>query len=41
MLVDLAKELGINFGYYRQFLSPDTIFAGMGKEISFFRKESD
>jgi predicted molibdopterin-dependent oxidoreductase YjgC len=41
MLVDLAKELGLNFGYYRQFSSPDTIFAGMGKEISFFRKESD
>lgn len=41
MLVDLAKELGINFGYYRQFSSPDTIFAEMGKEISFFRKKSD
>jgi len=41
MLVDLAKELGINFGYYRQFSSPDTILAEMGKEISFFRKESD
>jgi len=37
MLVELAKELGINFGYYRQFSSPDAILAEMGKEISFFR----
>jgi NADH-quinone oxidoreductase subunit G len=41
MLVDLAKELGINFGYFRQFSSPGSISAQMAKEISFFRKKSD
>ena len=37
MLVDLAKELAINFGYYSQLSSPDRIFAKLKEEISFFR----
>jgi len=40
ILVELAKELGINFGFYRQFLSHDSIMKEMRKEISFFEKKS-
>jgi len=41
MIVDLIKELAINFGYYRQFSSPGSISAQMAKEVSFFREKSD
>ncbi len=40
-ITDLARELKVNFGYYRQFSSPEAILKEMGKEISFFRKDSD
>jgi len=39
MLIELGKEAGINFAFYRGFTSPEKIFEGIGKEISFFRVE--
>jgi len=39
--VDLAKELKINFEYYRQFDSVNVIFNELRKEIPFFGKKSD
>jgi NADH-quinone oxidoreductase subunit G len=38
-LVELAKELKINFEFYSQFSSPERIREMMEKEISFFREE--
>jgi len=37
ILVDLAKELRINSGYYSLMTQPDVIFKAIGKEIAFFR----
>lgn len=39
ILVDLAKELKINFATYRQFVSPEIIGEAMKKDISFYRKK--
>jgi len=41
VLVNLAKELKINFKFYSQFSSPEAIFHEMKKEISFFEKKSE
>ena len=41
MLVNLVKELRINFNYYRQFSSPDVIFEEIEKEIPFFKQKND
>lgn len=41
IFVDLAKELGINFNYYKQFISSETVFREMKKEIPFFEKKSE
>jgi len=41
MLVDLGKELEIDFRYYRQFNSPEAILKEMGKEIPFFERKND
>ena len=38
-LVELAKKLAINFDFYSQFSSPESIREEMKKEISFFREE--
>jgi NADH-quinone oxidoreductase subunit G len=38
-LVELAKKLTINFDFYSQFSSPESIQEEMKKEISFFREE--
>lgn len=38
IMVELAKNLGMNFRYYRQLSSPEFIFQAMKKEISFYRK---
>ncbi len=38
IMVELAKDLGMNHRYYRQFSSPELIFQELKKEISFFRK---
>lgn len=38
ILVDLAKELKLNFNNHKPFISPETIREAMKKEISFFRK---
>ncbi|UCC40753.1 MAG: molybdopterin-dependent oxidoreductase [Candidatus Aminicenantes bacterium] len=40
-LVDLAKELKINFDYYRRLYSVEAISNGLRKEIPFFGKKSD
>jgi NADH-quinone oxidoreductase subunit G len=39
MLIELGREAGIDFGIYRGFTSPEKIFEGMGKQISFFKAE--
>ncbi|MDH5706968.1 MAG: molybdopterin-dependent oxidoreductase, partial [Candidatus Aminicenantes bacterium] len=39
MLAELGREAGINVSFYREFTSPEEIFEGIGKEISFFRVE--
>ena len=41
VLVDLGKELGINFNYYKQFNSPEVILKEMSKEIPFFEKKNE
>jgi NADH-quinone oxidoreductase subunit G len=41
VLVDLAKELKINYNFYSQFSSPEVIREEMKKEISFFGKNSE
>jgi predicted molibdopterin-dependent oxidoreductase YjgC len=38
-LLELGKELEINFNYYNQFESTAAILDRMGEEISFFQKE--
>jgi NADH-quinone oxidoreductase subunit G len=37
ILVDLAKELRINAGYYSRMIDPEVIRREIGREISFFR----
>jgi NADH-quinone oxidoreductase subunit G len=37
VLVELAKELRINAGYYSRLTQPEVILKEMGKEIAFFR----
>ena len=39
ILLELGKELGINFNYYNQFESTAAILEKMGEEISFFKKK--
>lgn len=39
VLLDLGKQLKINFHYYNQFKSPAAILEKMGEEILFFQKE--
>jgi len=41
VLVDLGKELGINFNYYKQFNSPEVVLKEMSKEIPFFEKKNE
>jgi NADH dehydrogenase/NADH:ubiquinone oxidoreductase subunit G len=41
ILVELAKRININFKYYSQFSSPESILEGMRKEIPDFGKKSD
>ncbi|MFP4082603.1 MAG: 2Fe-2S iron-sulfur cluster-binding protein [Candidatus Aminicenantes bacterium] len=38
IMVDLAKNLGLNFKYYRQFTSPQAVMQAMRGEIGFFGK---
>lgn len=38
IMVELAKNLGMNFKYYRHFSHPEFIFQEISKDISFFRK---
>jgi len=37
VLIELAKELRINAGYYSRLIQPEVILKEMGKEIAFFR----
>ncbi len=39
VLVDLARELKINFGYYRQFISSEAVSRTLAEEIPFFEKK--
>ncbi|MFB0566852.1 MAG: 2Fe-2S iron-sulfur cluster-binding protein [Candidatus Aminicenantaceae bacterium] len=41
ILVRLAKELKMNFTYYRQFKSPDKIFEKLEREIPFFSQKKN
>ena len=41
ILVDLAKEIDINYKYYHQFSSPEVILQEMRKEIPDFGKKSE
>ncbi len=38
-LAELGREAGINVDFYKGFTSPEEIFDGMAKEISFFKAE--
>jgi len=40
-LVDLGKEIGINFKFFSQFTSTQAILEEMGKEIAFFEMTND